>query len=567
MKNTKNGIVLGFMVMILIMISTLATINFIKDTKTNNTLILKEDDNWNLKLEDIESDEVKIKDNQELYEKFDDSNVEDLYITVLPPSSENFVTFNELNTNVNITNEVYNNDGLDPVSNIILSTTPEHNIKEENATIEIRGQSSRSSEQKSYKIKSLDNNVIWKDFKIVNLNKHFRDTLKIRNKLSFDYMEQIDNITSYRTKFVRLNIKDLSQGIDNVYKSYGLYTFIEQPNKEYLKNHNLNPSGYFYKAEFFEFYRYDDKIKLNTDPLYKKEDLESILEVRGNEDNSKLIEMLDAINDYSRDINDVVNQYFDEENMLTWLGVNILINNNDTNSRNFLIYSQLNSDKWFFIPWDYDGAWNVYGGEDSYQFGLANYWGMVIFNRYFKYEENINKLSKKIEELSEIINEENTITMLETYYNLIGDVIYSAPDSQYMKVPKEKYLEEVEYLGKLTENNKNIYYKDLERPMPFFLYEYEEYEKDNLRFSWQSSYDIKEDNLTYEFILSEDPKLKNVVERVNTGTNIFCDIPKVISGKYYWTVIAYDSQGNFRKPFNKFEGDTSYLGIKEVEIK
>ena len=45
--------------------------------------------------------------------------------------------------------------------------------------------------------------------------------------------------------------------------------------------------------------------------------------------------MLTAVNDTSNDINDVIEEYFNRDNYLTWFAVNILTGNRDTINQNF----------------------------------------------------------------------------------------------------------------------------------------------------------------------------------------------------------------------------------------
>ena len=84
------------------------------------------------------------------------------------------------------------------------------------------------------------------------------------------------------------------------------------------------------------------------------------MEIAENADHDKLLEMMEAINDTSADIDDVMNTYFNKENYLTWMATNIIFGNIDAIVNNFLLYSPLNSKTWYFLPWDYDGTLLLY---------------------------------------------------------------------------------------------------------------------------------------------------------------------------------------------------------------
>ena len=84
----------------------------------------------------------------------------------------------------------------------------------------------------------------------------------------------------------------------------------------------------------FDFHRYEDTIKLADDPDYNQTAFEGMLEIKGDSDHTKLIEMLDALNDESQKIDDVLDTYFDTENLVYWLAFQILTGNCDTQNRN-----------------------------------------------------------------------------------------------------------------------------------------------------------------------------------------------------------------------------------------
>ena len=97
-----------------------------------------------------------------------------------------------------------------------------------------------------------------------------------------------------------------------------------------------------------------------------------------------MIAMLEDVNDYSIPIEETVEKWFDTENIFYWMGFHILMGNEDTQSRNYYLYSPLNMDKFYFISWDNDGMLNaqeeevrgVQGHRGSWEDGIGNYWGV-----------------------------------------------------------------------------------------------------------------------------------------------------------------------------------------------
>lgn len=203
-----------------------------------------------------------------------------------------------------------------------------------NATVQIRGQTSSRNAQKNYKIELKKNKGTWNGQRTINLNKHQADGLRFRNKLMYELIQGIPQLIGLRTQFVHLYVKDNTDGKEGEFVDYGLYTQVEQLNKTALKAHGLDSNAQLYKVNFFEFYRYEEIIKTEDDPDFNKERFEGMLEIKGDTDHSKLIEMLDVLNDYSVPIDEVLDQYFDRENLMYWLAFEILTGNVDTQSRN-----------------------------------------------------------------------------------------------------------------------------------------------------------------------------------------------------------------------------------------
>lgn len=190
-----------------------------------------------------------------------------------------------------------------------------------NATVQIRGQTSSRNAQKNYKIRIKDNKGLWNGQQTINLNKHQSDGMRFRNKLGFDLIKGIPQMMSLRTQFVHLYVKDETEDAQSGFVDYGLYTQVEQLNKRGMRSHGLDPNGHLYKINFCEFYRYEDIIKPVTDPDFNEHDFEVILECKGNNDHTKLIKMLEAVNDYSIPTEEFLKTYFNMENLAYWDGI------------------------------------------------------------------------------------------------------------------------------------------------------------------------------------------------------------------------------------------------------
>lgn len=514
-------------------------------------------------------------DNPELYGKDEDGSILYLYVTV--KDGGKYILDD-------IKNDRYEMDSFEPIVEVLFQegdpSGPKsgyfgYGLNSANGTMEIRGATSRFAAQKSFKIRLSREMSAWNGLWTVNLNKHPFDLTRVRNKLSFDYLEIIPHITSLRTQFVNLWIKDLSADprSDN-FVDYGLFTMVEQPNNLFLQTRGLDTEGHMYKAEFFEFHRYPEQLKSSGDPEYDEQQFRTILDIRGNEDHSKLLVMLDDVNNYSLDINRVIDKHFNRDNYLTWLAVNILFENIDTRTQNFFLYSPENIDTWYFLPWDYDGAWDFYNQANkdrgakraSWEHGLSNYWGVMLHRRFFKDPDNVSELITRMEQLLEIITTEQTNNFLSSYHPIVSEFVKRLPDSDHLSV---EYFEE-EFWRIADDPNRNFaeFMVKKENPMPIFLGVPFDREG-KIVFRWDESFDLQNNDITYNFQISNSPEFNNIVIEHTNLVDTEISIEPLPAGEYFWRVIIMDSQGNKQVAFDEFESHdgTIYFGIRSFIIE
>ena len=145
--------------------------------------------------------------------------------------------------------------------------------------------------------------------------------------------------------------------------------------------------------------------------------------------------MLEDVNNWSIPIDKTFETYFDADNYFTWLAFNILIGNVDTDAQNFYLYSPQNSQKWYFLAWDYDGSLarqenDLLGGYNYhlYQKGIANYWGVVLHQRVLALPKYRSKLDARIKELRDFITAERVEQQMNTYRYAIEPIGLNLPD-------------------------------------------------------------------------------------------------------------------------------------------
>lgn len=452
-----------------------------------------------------------------------------------------------------------------------------YNAKTPNATVRIRGQTSSRGKQKSFKIKIKDGKGAWREQTTIALNKHINDMTRYRNKLAYDLMIDIPGMMSARTQFVHLYVKDqtVPGHEEDTFTDYGLFTQVEQVNKTYLRNHNLDRNGQLYKINFFEFHEYDS-IRLKSDPDYDTEEFGEYLEIKGNEDHEKLIEMLKDVNDYAIPIEDIFEKWFDEENLFSWLAFHILVGNNDTQSRNVYIYSPLNGMKWYFISWDNDVSFSRtqyeltgYQEGGAYEVGVSNYWGNVLFQRILKSEKYRKVLDDKVNEIYHILTAEKIKSRIDFYEPIIDPYLSNMPDIENLSGTPELRAQVSKSIPSEVETNYQLYKESLKKPMPFYIgVPAVEKSADELFYNWDASFDFSEEDITYTVDVARDYKFTDIVF---SEKNL--KLPSATSrlfspGQYFVRVTATNESGYEQVAFDYYvvDGDGKYYGMKAFFI-
>jgi spore coat protein H len=437
-----------------------------------------------------------------------------------------------------------------------------------NATVQIRGQSSSRNPQKNYKIELKPNTGQWNGQTTIALNKHQTDGLRFRNKLGFDLLTGIDQLMSLRTQFVHLYVNDLTDGEDTGFEDYGLYTQVEQLNKTALRTHGLDRAGNLYKINFFEFYRYEDVIRNTSDGRYDQKKFEEYLEIKGNDDHSKLIEMLEAVNDYGIPIERVIEEHFDMENLTYWMAFNILTGNYDTQSRNSYIYSSLNDDIWYFYLWDLDAVfrnneneiigWSEAGSWDR---GVSNYWGNILFQRCLKSDKFREELDVAIQDLRQYLTKDRLEKMVDEYSEIVIPYLYAEPDVDYSPVTQEEYKEIADKLPELVEKYYQQYLDSLKKPMPFYIGD-PEVSGVKMNYTWGLSYDFNQEDIVYKVVIARDLECTDIVTSYEGEWNSFSEVV-LPAGEYFIKASATNESGYTQDAFDYYETENGKVyGIK-----
>ena len=521
---------------------------------------------------------VHLRDNPELYTVYDDSGVVTMYLTVSRGNdSENtnhswaqinhysaydYAAMGVPRYQVNALLQVGDENGP-------LPGELGYGVEAPNATVQIRGQSSSKGAQKNYKIKLKKNKGSWRGQRTIALNKHMSEGLRFRNKMAYDLIKGIDQMMGLRTQFVHLYVKDLTESSSGVFEDYGLYTQVEQLNKTALKAHGLNPEAQLYKVNFFEFYRYEDSIKLTSDPTYDQSVFEYYLEIKGDSDHTKLIQMLADLNDDSQSMELILEKYFDVENIAYWMAFQILIGNTDTQSRNMYLYSPQNSDTWYILDWDNDDMLRRKERKlirstdaESWEWGISNYWSNMLFRRCLQTASYREALDTAVQELHDYLNADRIEEMTAHYRTITEQYIWQMPDIEHLPLTRTQYDMVAKALPEEIEENYQQYPEGYHYPMPFYIGT-PSLQNGVLQLSWDTSYDFNAEDISYTVELARDYQFRQMVYREEHVVLPLTQTAAPAAGQYFIRVRATNASGYTQDAFDYYVIDSGKVyGVK-----
>ena len=523
--------------------------------------------------------DTTLEDNLGLYKEEDQFKVYEVYLTVYTGldgksgDEFNLTRLNQINGSTFDPELKVNVFVQDPDTGEVVAGEQDESI---NGTIELRGQSARSFEQKSFKVNLSKQTLLFQGQQKLNLNKHISDDTRVTQKFAFDTMIGLPNFTSVRTNFMHVQIKDGTDP-DAAYVDYGLFTHVENVDDDYLKVRTLNENATFLKPVDFAF------TVAEAEQVHSKLDAALVLRDINRPGDEKLLEMITAINEKGTAFNENFDYYFDRENYLTWIALNILLNNYDTMSRNFLLYSPSNVDKWYFLPWDYDvsmtspSEWET--SEYAKWFGLQRYWGVSLHRKFFQTPENVVALSEKIDTIYQSMMQNGIEEKAGKYRDIYEKyVMNSQADRTYLEETRGEdlsdILERISQLPDTISYNYTKYYERLEAPMPFYLDTISK-EADAIAMNWEDAVDLQNDVLSYEvsiFTNPDDPAASSVWSQTTTSNSVLAEKVELKDGIYYWQAVAVDNNGNRQFSFDRCELEPGYqelvrFGMKKFSVQ
>ncbi len=417
-----------------------------------------------------------------------------------------------------------------------------------NAELRQRGGFTRLAPQKSFRIKLDSKEELWRNERRLQLNKMPYDTSRIRNKMSFDLMSTIPHLPSLRTQFVNLWIDD-GQGPED----YGLFTHTEYVGKEYLVNRERDTDDKSYKIEEFVFSLEDlEYMALDEDGEPLDDDrFESRLDIKSGDDHRKLLEMVAAVNDKTRTFESVLAQYFDENNVLAWVTVNALLHQQDAVTHNFYLYNPVGTDKFYFMPWDYDGTFvteqppaNNFDHDELMRrlyFGYSKGRASNFLNQYLRIPGIHQKILAKAAELRNNQLMDSTISeMAARYASVVSPYAGKSPDFDNNTSYSESNSQD--FANFVAQCHQALI--DFGIPLPP-KFRSPKFDDTGVLFRWEAAHDMNGNTITYDIEIASSPEfnsddrillLTDIPEESRSGYKV--DFSQLGSGTRYARLVA-----------------------------
>lgn len=279
-----------------------------------------------------------------------------------------------------------------------------------NIGFRLRGNTSRASAKKSFKVSfnTFEQGREYRGLDKMNLNGEHNDPSIMRAKLSWDIFEHV-GLPAPRSNHVKLYIND---------EYFGLYMNVEHIDNEFVKDRFGTDAGNLYKALYPADLSYisenPDDYKWSPNWADRRVyDLKTNTEEDDYSDLASLISFLE--NSSTQQFENEIENYFNIDGLLQWMAVDILTGNWDNywyNQNNFYLYNNPATNRFEFIPYDYDNTFGIDWIGPDWGTRDINNWGpgganRPLTNRVLEVEEYQNRLNFYIDKIiEEVFNEE-----------------------------------------------------------------------------------------------------------------------------------------------------------------
>ncbi len=296
---------------------------------------------------------------------------------------------------------------------------------EENVGFRLRGNTSRASEKKSFKVSfnSFESGRKFHGLEKLNLNGEHNDPSILRSKICWDLLYKM-NLVAPRSNHIELYING---------DYHGLYINVEHIDEEFVENRFGSHAGNLYKC----LWPADLNYKGSNPDLYKEENngrrTYNLKTNTEEDDYTDLANFIDVLNNASdEDLFCEIREIFNLEEYAKYMAVDIFIANWDGplyNKNNFYLYNNPGTGKFEYIPFDLDNTLGVdflggnFAERSIYNWsGSSNY--LPLYERLIAVPEFKDWMSFYFSiMLDEIVSEDSYFNEISNRANMISPFV------------------------------------------------------------------------------------------------------------------------------------------------
>ena len=312
------------------------------------------------------------------------------------------------------------------------------------ATIRLKGNTSRSSAKKSFRIDfdKLVNDQTYQGLETVYIHGNHNDASMMREYLSAYVMREL-NVPCNRVNHVKLYING---------NYYGLRGLVEYIDKDFLKTRFGSNKGNNYKctwpADLAWLGTSQQKYKDVINPSPERERAYDLKTNEDLDDYSRFVTLIDIINNRKNDgsFPQDIEAIFNVNGYLKALAAEVLIGHWDNyyyNKNNYFIYDHPTTKKFVYIPYDMDNTFGVQWGVGNINKRPIHQWGNG--NVYAPLTESLlarSDYKKAFEEhifnaIETVFNEAHLFPLIDSLYAKIESAI--AQDPQFLGTENSSY--------------------------------------------------------------------------------------------------------------------------------
>jgi len=431
-----------------------------------------------------------------------------------------------------------------------------------NAIVSATGSNSAAALQKSYKLKFKKASDNTRGESTIVLKKYESDGLRFRNKLCHDIGASMGLYAS-KTSFVHLYVNDETEAgssteSDAVFLDYGLFTRIEPQDKQFLLRHGLDFYGQLYEAADFDFKRNESVLMRETDPFFDPAAFDALLNRKNGGDHSKLLAMLDELNDENIPITRVFEIYFDANNYFKWLAFQIICGNGKAAREGYGLYTPRGDAPFYFMLWNQSGAFMRYEKELTdwkyelrgetvlEQYGVTPFLKITLHRRVLSEAKYREALHAEVQEVLRQFEVGMYDDQIVDYKRVAEPFVFDMPDVMHAPLNRERY----DLVSKNITAEARVmydYYTDsLKRPAPFSPGAPIR-EGGVIVFSWEESFMLDGGGVTYMAELAPDYMFERMLVKLDNLQAPVFTVAELTQGQYFLRVTALSEAGDSRR--------------------